>query len=103
MKEREISLIDLFVELLLKWRVFVILMIVGAVALGAFGYTRSVNNAEAQKTAIAATEQELAEKQLELEKSTEIVENEEEEERHWKHLKQSPEIMFQKLGHSIFL
>lgn len=41
MEEREISLIDLLVEVLLHWRMFIVWMAVGAILLGAFSYVRS--------------------------------------------------------------
>ncbi len=41
MEEREISLIDLLVEILLHWRMFIVWMILGAILLGAFSYVRS--------------------------------------------------------------
>lgn len=44
MKEREIDLIDLFVEILLHWRVFIVWMLVGAILLGAYSFAHSRNN-----------------------------------------------------------
>lgn len=41
MKEREISLLDLCVEMLLKWRVVLLAMVIGGVLLGAFSYVNS--------------------------------------------------------------
>lgn len=49
MKEREISLIDLFVDILLHWRVFIVCMLIGAVLLGAFSYYHSSNVIKNQK------------------------------------------------------
>lgn len=54
MKEREISLIDLMVEILLKWRVIIVWMLVGGILMGGFGYTRSYRTAQAQKAALEA-------------------------------------------------
>lgn len=54
MNEREISLVDLMVEILLRWRVFIIWMIAGAALLGAFSYVRSGNAVKKQQ---AATEE----------------------------------------------
>lgn len=51
MNEREISLVDLMVEILLHWRVFIIWMAAGAVLLGAFSYVRSGNAVKEQQTA----------------------------------------------------
>lgn len=41
MKEREISLLDLCVEMLLRWRVILLAMLLGGVLLGAFSYLNS--------------------------------------------------------------
>ena len=57
MEEREISLIDLLVEILLHWRMFIIWMVVGAVLLGAFSYVRSGNAAQQQQVEMEKTEQ----------------------------------------------
>lgn len=48
MEEREISIVDLMVEVLLHWRLFIVLMALGAVLCGAFSYVRS-NNSVKQK------------------------------------------------------
>lgn len=49
MEEREISIVDLLVNILLHWRIMLIWMIVGAAALGAFSYVRSGNAIEQQQ------------------------------------------------------
>ena len=41
MKEREISLIDLLFEILLKWRMIVVAMVIGGVLLGGYSYLQS--------------------------------------------------------------
>lgn len=51
MNEREISLVDLMVEILLRWRMIIVWMIAGAVILGAFSYIRSGNAASKQQEA----------------------------------------------------
>ena len=60
MEEREISLIDLLVEILLHWRMFLLWMVVGAVLLGGFSYVRFSNTiqqqAETKKTEQAPEE-----------------------------------------------
>lgn len=51
MKEREINLIDLFVEILLHWRMLIVWMLVGAVLAGLFSYISSsatLKNQQAQ-------------------------------------------------------
>jgi len=60
MKEREISLIDLIVEILLRWRVIIVWMLVGGIAMGAFSY---VNSYRAQQAQIAAKEAQIAAKE----------------------------------------
>ncbi len=52
MKEREISLVDLIFDILLKWRVIVALMLVGAVVLGAFGYVQSSRTSKSQEAQV---------------------------------------------------
>lgn len=52
MKEREISLIDLMVEILLRWRMIIVWMLVGGLALGGFSYFRSKEAAAQQKEAV---------------------------------------------------
>lgn len=41
MGEREINLVDIFVEILLKWRGFIVWMLIGGLVVGGFGATRS--------------------------------------------------------------
>lgn len=50
MKEREISLVDLLFEVLLRWRGIILLMLVGGICIGGIGYVRSVEKAEAERT-----------------------------------------------------
>lgn len=59
MKEREISLIDLAVEILLKWRVIIVWMLVGGVLMGVFGYFRSYRTVQAQMAQAKALEEQL--------------------------------------------
>lgn len=47
MKERDISLRDLTVEILLQWRMLVIAMLAGALLAGGFSYVRSFREAKA--------------------------------------------------------
>lgn len=54
MKEREISLADLVIEILLHWRGIVLLMVIGGAFLGAFSYMRSARNAKAQEAEVEA-------------------------------------------------
>ena len=49
MKEREISIVDLMVEILLHWRLFIVWMIGGAVLFGALSYVRSYSDVKQQK------------------------------------------------------
>ena len=52
MREREISLADLVIEILLHWRGIILLMVIGGVLLGAFSYMRSSQNAKAQEAEV---------------------------------------------------
>lgn len=67
MKEREINLIDLIVEVLLKWRMFLIWMLCGAILLGGLSYVRSWKEYNAQVAKLEDTSQ-----QLETENDNEI-------------------------------
>lgn len=72
MKEREISIVDLFVEILLHWRMFIIWMIIGAVAFGALSYVRSSRAAKQQQmSAEEEEEEESIEEEFSLEELTE--------------------------------
>lgn len=66
MQEREISLIDLLVEVLLRWRVLVVWMLIGGILMGGFSYVRSYRAAEAQKAQMAEAEKKLQEKKEQL-------------------------------------
>lgn len=61
MKEREISLLDLIADFLLKWRKILLLMILGAALGGVFGYISNVNTNEAQTVALAEAKEKSAE------------------------------------------
>lgn len=50
MKEREIDLVDLIVEILLHWRMFIIWMLIGVVISGAYSVVRSHNTVKSQQT-----------------------------------------------------
>ncbi len=66
MKEREISLVDLITDLLLKWRKILVLMILGALIGCVFGYISNVNTNKAQTVALAEAKEkseELTQKQ----------------------------------------
>lgn len=79
MKEREINLIDLIVEILLKWRAIVVAMLIGGVLLGGFSYVNSVRTANAQKAQKAALEAQMKEQLQAQQKALEDAENSEEE------------------------
>lgn len=69
MKEREISLIDLIVEVLLHWRVVVVAMLIGGMLMGAFSFYRSTQTAERQRAQLAEQqkqEQLLAEQEAQM-------------------------------------
>ncbi|MGN0401979.1 MAG: hypothetical protein ACI4HQ_06925 [Acetatifactor sp.] len=52
MKEREISLVDLLVYILLRWRRIIVWMLVGGVLMGGLGYVYSMQSVAAQKVAL---------------------------------------------------
>lgn len=58
MKEREISLIDLIVEILLRWRVITVWMLVGGIMMGTYSFANSYRTQQAQLAAKAVQEQE---------------------------------------------
>ena len=49
MEEKEIDLLDLLSEILSHWRAFIILAIVGGLALGSFSYVKSMKEAAESK------------------------------------------------------
>lgn len=53
MKEREISLIDLMFEILLKWRIIIVAMVVGGILLGGYSYWQSVQTINAQQNVVS--------------------------------------------------
>lgn len=61
MQEREISLIDLIVEMLLRWRVFIIWALCGAALLGAFSYVRTLQAANTQTAEVEEAKRRLEE------------------------------------------
>lgn len=71
MREKEINLIDLVVEILLRWRVFIIWMLVGAVLLGTFSYVQSYRTFKSQTSQVEAAEKQLEQELVELEQGAE--------------------------------
>lgn len=59
--EREISLVDLIIEILLHWRGIVLVMLVGGVLFAGYSYKQSYNAAEAQKAKLEEMETKLSE------------------------------------------
>lgn len=57
MKEKETSLAELVYSLLLRWRMFLVWMVIGAVAFGIFGYIQSKNAAEAEASLVEEGQQ----------------------------------------------
>ena len=66
MREREISLIDMIFDILLHWRVIVIAMLIGAIALGGFGYVSSHRAYNAQVAEVEAAKKQVEEEMAEL-------------------------------------
>ena len=71
MREREIRVKDLIIEILLGWRVIIVWMLIGGLLMGVFSYVRSYRTAENQKNQIAELEQQLQKKQEKYQKSEE--------------------------------
>ncbi len=59
MKEREISLSDLLVEILLHWRMALVFMLIGGILLGGFSYVRSRERQQAMEVRQQAAEARL--------------------------------------------
>lgn len=66
MQEREIDLIDLLVEVLLRWRVMIVWMLVGGILMGGLSYVNSYRASEAHKVQKAELEQQLQQKKEQL-------------------------------------
>ena len=63
MKEREISLVDLIAEILLRWRTLLFVMAIGGLLLGTVSYMRSASTVEVQNAELKAKEQLWAEQE----------------------------------------
>lgn len=66
MKEREISLINLLFEILLKWRMIIVAMVIGGVLLGGYSYLQSVKTINVQQSQNEFKENNVIETQEEL-------------------------------------
>ena len=71
MQEREISLVDLFFEILLRWRMFIVWALCGAVLLGSFSYIKTRKAADAQAAQVEEAKRQLAEGDIQ-EEPTEV-------------------------------
>ncbi len=71
MREREISLVDMIFDILLRWRVIVIAMLIGAIVLGGFGYVSSYRAYNAQVAEVEAAKKQVEEEMVEL-KETQV-------------------------------
>lgn len=58
MREKEISLIDLGIEILLHWRIAIIIMLIGGVLFAGLSYVRSSRDVQAQQVQLTETEEE---------------------------------------------
>lgn len=63
MKEREISLLDMLAEMLVHWRLVLVLMLAGGIALGGLGYFKSYQAAKAQSGQNTVEQERLTAKQ----------------------------------------
>lgn len=59
MQEKEIDLVDLMVEILLKWRIFILWALCGAIVFGAFSYIKTWRTANAQAAEVEAAKRKL--------------------------------------------
>ena len=59
MEEKEVSLLDVFVELLLHWRGMLICMLAGGIVFGALGYVRNTQNYQSAQNYAEPTEADL--------------------------------------------
>lgn len=76
MREREISLIDLAVEILLHWRVAIIVMLVGGIFFAGLSYVWSSKAVQTQQVQLLETEEELVDiKTLEAQLTEEQLNN----------------------------
>ena len=64
MKKREIDLIDLFVEILLHWRIFIVWILAGAIILGIYSFAHFRNDIKVQQTQTLAPEELLSEEEI---------------------------------------
>ena len=60
MKEREISLVDLIFEILLKWRMIIVFMIIGGLLLGGYSYMQSAKTIKIQNQIVLSDAEILA-------------------------------------------
>lgn len=67
MKEREISLIDLLTEILLRWRGIVIMMLAGIILFGVFSFVQTYRASKAQEAEVKAAQEEIVRKEAERE------------------------------------
>lgn len=67
MREKEINLMDLVIEILLRWRMLVIWMLAGAVLLGTFNFVQSFRTYKAQAYKVESAKQQLEQELQEAE------------------------------------
>lgn len=73
MREKEINLMDLVIEILLRWRMLIIWILAGAVLLGAFGFVQSYRTSKAQADRVESAKQQL---EQELQEAEQIAQEE---------------------------
>lgn len=69
MKEKEMNLIDLLVEIFLHWRIFIVWMLIGSVLLGTFSYMRSYGIFKSQTAQVDAAQEQLDQELQEAEQA----------------------------------
>jgi len=57
-KEREINLIDLLFEILMKWRMIIVFMLIGGILLGGYSYMQSSKTVKVQQAQVDLTDEE---------------------------------------------
>ena len=65
MEERELSLADILADIMLHWRGIILMMLVGAILLGAVSYMRSYHASKAQAARVEKAREEIAQKEAE--------------------------------------
>ena len=74
MKEREIDLLDMIADILSHWRGLLIAIVLGAVLLGAFSYTRSYRNMQNMQNMQSQEAENTSEDEMTIEEKLSMME-----------------------------